>query len=139
MELEQLKRTKSIVVQPDLASTDEVWSFIDRIIKEEKISRKKASNLKLCTDEIYSNILRYSHATKVEIQYDHRDAQVMLIFRDNGIPYDPTGEHIDGQKEIVDEEEIGCLGIYMVKNTADSMSYIYEENQNILVLTFELQ
>lgn len=137
VKLNHLQTFDRIVVCPDLESTDAVWEFIDFKIKKAELPRKLATKLKVCTDEIYSNILRYSRATKAEIFCRVEANRLTLIFRDNGVPYDPTAAAEPDISASAQEREIGGLGIYMVKKTAKSLKYEYADSQNILTLTFD--
>ena len=54
------------------------------------------------------------------------------MFTDSGIPYNPL-EHEDPDITLdADEREIGGLGIYIVKQSMNSVSYEYIDENNVL-------
>ena len=59
---------------------------------------------------------------------------VRLVFADDGAPYDPLAHADPDTKLPVAERPIGGLGILMVKNMADSISYERTRNRNFLTV-----
>lgn len=57
---------------------------------------------------------------------------VVLVFIDQGIPYNPLENKDPDITLNLEEREIGGLGIYMVKKIMDEVSYEYMDGQNIL-------
>ncbi len=138
LKVNYLQNSEKIVVYPDAASAGTVWQFIDDQTKNERISKELGIKLKICTDEIYSNLLKYSQASRVEITSYIGERELLLVFCDNGQPYDPTKSDVPDVTLPAKQRNIGGLGIYMVKESVKSLDYTYQEHQNILTLTFEL-
>ena len=60
---------------------------------------------------------------------------VIITFIDHGVPYDPlTHEFRDSTHLQAKQRPIGGLGLFMVKNTMDDISYSYQNGQNILTI-----
>ena len=59
---------------------------------------------------------------------------VVISFIDNGIPYDPLAKEDPDITLPAEERAIGGLGIFMVKETMDDISYEYKDGQNILTI-----
>ena len=57
---------------------------------------------------------------------------IVLVFIDQGIPYNPLDNKDPDITLNLEEREIGGLGIYMVKKIMDEVSYEYMDGQNIL-------
>lgn len=57
---------------------------------------------------------------------------IVLVFIDQGIPYNPLENKDPDITLNLEEREIGGLGIYMVKKIMDEVSYEYMDGQNIL-------
>jgi len=90
--------------------------------------------LHVILDEITSNIVKHSGASgfEVDIELIENPAGVRLLFIDDGVAYDPL-EHADPNTSLPAEERpIGGLGIMMVRNMADSVSYERKLNRNFL-------
>ena len=63
---------------------------------------------------------------------------MQLTFTDKGIPYDPLKKRDPDVTLGAEERKAGGLGIYMVKQYMDDVSYRYEDGRNILTLTLAL-
>ncbi len=91
----------------------------------------------IAVEEIYVNIAHYAYGGKlgevrVRAEAD-RDTDIYRVeFRDRGIPYNPLEKEDPDIMLSADEREIGGLGIYMVKQSMDRVSYRYEDGCNIL-------
>ncbi|MCD8337971.1 MAG: ATP-binding protein [Lachnospiraceae bacterium] len=59
---------------------------------------------------------------------------IILTFRDCGIPYDPLARKDPDTALPLEEREPGGLGIYMVKQSMDVLSYEYKDGKNILTV-----
>ena len=57
---------------------------------------------------------------------------------DHGIPYDPLAKEDPDVTLSAEERQIGGLGIFMVKQTMDDVSYEYKDGRNILRLKKKL-
>lgn len=127
----------SITVSPDDSSMNLVYSFIDKKLKELEIDKSLSSKIKLVTDEIYSNIINYSSATRAKVSFCRTDKSIYLTFYDNGKPYNPLAtESPDTTLSAKDRDE-GGLGIYIVKKTASRIDYSNKDGYNILTIVFE--
>ena len=100
------------------------------------LQTSKLPALHVILDEICSNIVKHSSASgfEVDIELLADPDGVKLTFRDDGIPYDPIA-HADPDTSLPAEERpIGGLGIMMVRKMADSMSYKWAHNRNLLTI-----
>jgi len=95
--------------------------------------------IEVAIEEILVNIVSYAGLTSedgIEIRCDvlTDPLRVVLQFLDKGIPFDPLGKEdpdlsVDG---IMARE--GGLGIFMVKQMMDDVSYNYDEGKNTLTI-----
>lgn len=127
----------SITVFPDTDSMNVVYNFIDNKIKELSLDKSISNRVKLVTDEIYSNIINYSGATRAKISFCMNDKTIYLTFYDNGKAYNPLVSENPDISLSAEERESGGLGIYIVKKTASKIIYSNKDGFNILNVTFE--
>lgn len=125
---------KEITVKPTDEKVEEVTAFVEGILEENGIPFRITAQVNIAIDEIFSNIARYSGADSVTVTCIVTDDEIVLEFKDNGKPYDPTGNSDPDTTLSADEREIGGLGIFMVKKTMDEISYSYSGNTNILTI-----
>ena len=60
--------------------------------------------------------------------------RVILQFLDSGIPFDPLAKEDPDTSIEANMEREGGLGIFMVKQLMDDVSYIYEDGKNVLTI-----
>ena len=95
-------------------------------------------HIDIIVDELFGNIAYYAYpympgdvTVAVEVIREPAMAAV-LTFTDYGIPYNPLEKEDPDTTLSARERKIGGLGIFIVKNSADSISYKYTEGRNIL-------
>ncbi len=123
-----------LTVDPGADSMPEVVSFVEETLAAAGVPRKVVVKMNIAVDEIYSNIQRYSGATKAEIECEVNGNRLTLAFMDDGSPYNPLDREDPDTTLSAEEREIGGLGIFMVKKTMDDVIYEYSDGMNRLTL-----
>ncbi len=116
---------------------DILTAFVEGILAPMEGSVKSQMQINIAIDEIYSNIVKFSGATKVTLIVEVRKATLTakLTFIDNGAPYDPLKSKDPDITLPAEEREIGGLGIFIVKKTMDSVCYRRNGDCNELAIT----
>lgn len=63
-----------------------------------------------------------------------RNRKIMLIFEDDGIPYNPLEKADPEINAPMREREVGGLGIYLVKKRMNRVAYEHIDGKNRLTL-----
>ena len=121
---------------PDDGSVAFVTDSMRNKISVLGLTEKVTNRLMVAVDEIYSNVVRYGGATRADISVSDGKDGVMLVFEDDGKPYNPTTAREPDVTLSADEREIGGLGIFMVKKMATEMKYEYSDGKNRLTVVF---
>lgn len=127
-----------IALAPTNSSIKSASEFVEKWTERETIPQKYAGKLMVALDEIYSNIVYYSKATKAEITLGKNDESVTLTFKDNGTAYNPLNEKAPDITKPADERDIGGLGLLMVRKLMSDIKYEYIDGFNILTLTLNI-
>jgi anti-sigma regulatory factor (Ser/Thr protein kinase) len=136
MPMAETRKTQSF--RADIAEMENVYSFIKRSLEAYNVTGRVVLLMEMAADEIFSNIVKYAYSeprgAKVEVELDVRDGAVEMIFRDDGVPFDPlkAGPAPSAPDEHV--KEPGGLGIHLVKSTLDELSYLRENGSNVLTM-----
>ena len=105
---------KKMTVEATLGKIKPVTDFINAQLEELGCSQRIRIQVDVAVDEIFGNI---------------------ISFIDHGVPYDPlSAEFVDTTHLSAKERPIGGLGLFLVKNTMDEISYRYQDGQNILTI-----
>ena len=146
-------KNQSIHLDASMNHWDEFMSFIELISHTKFLSNKKAYRFKLAAEELLSNIVRSSessfqstaHMSALQITYtviSSSDPPILqVVLTDNAPPFDPEFETLESPDHIdapVALRPIGGLGLFLVKDSVDSVSYKYCSGQNTYTLEIEL-
>ena len=141
---------KQITVDATRENLAKVFDFLRDALDECGASERQIRQIKLCVEEIYINIVSYAYTPgkgKALITFDtvggikSPPIRAVISFTDRGCPFDPLSREDPDLDLGLDETPIGGLGIFIVKETMDSVSYERRNEQNIftMIKTIDLQ
>lgn len=98
----------------------------------------------LSVEEAVENVVRYAYNggigwLEAGTSLDHDTLVLTIELRDAGTPFNPLEIPDPDITLPADEREIGGLGIYLCKKMMDSISYRYEDGNNVLTMTKKLK
>jgi anti-sigma regulatory factor (Ser/Thr protein kinase) len=70
---------------------------------------------------------------------DGNSTLLTIELRDAGVPFNPLEREDPDITLAAEEREVGGLGIFLCKQLMDSISYRYEDGNNILTMTKKIQ
>lgn len=114
-----------------------VFNFIDNRVNSLSPDKSNSNKIRLVTDEIYSNIVLYSGATRAKVCLSKTEQEISLSFYDNGKTFNPMDSQIPDTTLNAEDREVGGPGIYIVKKTASKIDYSNKDGFNILTVVFE--
>ena len=90
-------------------------------------------------EEVFVNIAHYAYPdgegdVVFGIGYDEDSKKVTFRMSDKGVPFNPLEKPDPDITLSAEERGIGGLGIFITKKTMESVSYAYENNENILTM-----
>lgn len=128
---------KQITVDARVENLDAVIAFINDQISLLNCAEKIRRQIDVAASELFTNIADYAYRPDVgpaticvEVRSD--PMAVVLTFMDHGTPFDPLKQSDPDLSAPVQERETGGLGIFMVRQSMDAISYEYKDGQNIL-------
>ncbi|MEX2327461.1 MAG: ATP-binding protein, partial [Pseudomonadales bacterium] len=94
-------------------------------------------------DELVANIINHGYPGAkdeieigIRIQLSATTATIRVI--DTGIQFDPMALEIPDTTSLIDERQIGGLGVYLCKQLVDEIAYERRERRNHLTITKQL-
>lgn len=121
-----------LVGAADMARLDEVQTFVEKVFKEKKVLKKDIRRLLIVSDEIFSNICHYSKALEVTVECLVDNGNAILVIEDDGVEFNPLAVPHPAIEEPLENRKIGGLGIYMVRELMDKVSYERRNGKNRL-------
>ena len=131
--------TNSKVIPAQRDRLYDAMDFIDMFLSMHKPSEKALMEIEVAVEEIFINIASYAYPegkgdVRMEAEAEGSPEVLTLRFIDKGIPYDPLAKEDPDTTLSVEDAPIGGLGIYMLKQSMDDVSYEYKDGQNILTI-----
>ncbi len=128
---------REILLKAQTKELDTLLALLQEELEKAGCPMEKQMAMEVCAEEIFVNIASYAYAEKegtAHITVETEKGSISLCFQDQGIPYDPL-EREDPDTTLPEEErQIGGLGIFMVKNMMDEVSYEYKDGFNCLTM-----
>lgn len=113
-----------------------ILDFIEETMRSSGFDMKKIMEVQLAAEEACTNIALYA--------YGEREGDIHIVARigdglhltieDRGTPFDPTKREAPAMKASAEERPVGGLGIYLIKNYVDEVSYEFKDGKNVLRL-----
>jgi len=99
--------------------------------------------MNLALEEAVVNVMNYAYPKGTKGDVDIRalcdGAQMKFVLIDSGTPFDPTKHQTPDVQLSADERAIGGLGIFLVTQIMDNVSYERRNEKNILTLCKNLK
>lgn len=126
-----------ISITSDIKNIPPAIEFVNAFLKENNLDFAKKADVVF--DEILSNIAKYSYkddSGEIEVfcDYDSSTKTISFKFIDSGIEFNPLAVAEADTSASVNDRPIGGLGIFIVRNLMDEVSYQRVSGKNILTL-----
>lgn len=116
-----------------------VLSFVEERLAEAGCPARLQMKITMAVEEIITNVIQYAYTPgtgPVTLRMDIKGEPDQAVFTviDRGTPYNPLIKKDPDVTLSAAERQIGGLGIYLVKQTMDDISYEYKDGRNILTM-----
>ena len=117
----------------------DVLGFVDRTLESYECSMKIQTAICVAIEEVFVNVAHYAYGDgegdmMLGIGFDEESRNITFRMSDKGTPFDPLKKPDPDITLSAEEREIGGLGIFITKKTMDTVSYAYENGENILTM-----
>lgn len=115
------------------------YTWLHSICDEWKLSEELSNKLDMCAEEIYANVTFYAYPESrgtLETVINKNENEIIVKFIDEGQRYNPLEKPDPDITLPPEERSLGGLGIFMVKQMANDISYKRVDGRNILTLKF---
>lgn len=128
-----------LTIDANSRNLPQVQSFIESHLEEAGCPMKTMMQISMAVEEIFINVSSYAYApgqgdVTVCIEFANSSKDVVITFKDHGIPYNPLAKDDPDVSLPAKDRKIGGLGIFLTKRVMDGMTYEYKDGQNILAM-----
>jgi serine/threonine-protein kinase RsbW len=100
-------------------------------------------NLNLVMEEMVSNVIFYAYPkesdSEIELLAKSDGKKLTFVLSDQGKEFDPTAKEDADPDVNPAEREIGGMGIFIVKNIMNHVTYQRLEGKNLLTMTKNIE
>ncbi len=136
--------TDHITLQNQATQIRILERFVQSIADYFKISDDLTNKINMALEEAVINIISYAYPAggnhQFSIDVEHRASLQLLTFIiiDDGIQFNPFEQEAPDITLSAADRPIGGLGIHIIREVTYKHSYAYEDNKNVLTLSFKL-
>lgn len=133
---------KEIQIRNQIGELEHVASFVEEIGEELGLSMELQMNLNLVMEEMISNIIFYAYPegtdATIEVLAESDGKELTFVLSDQGREFDPTLKDDADVDVNPAEREIGGMGIFIVKNIMNKVTYQRLDGKNLLTMKKEI-
>jgi serine/threonine-protein kinase RsbW len=126
----------------DLAAMGSLAEAVEAFVAEHRLPAEAANALYVSVDEAVSNAIAYGYPEgahgEIAVRLRRRPGSVVLEVEDDGAPFDPLQAAPPDLTLPLADRPIGGLGIHLIRNLMDEMSYARRDGRNVLKLVKNL-
>jgi len=130
---------KEICIKNEVSELARVNQFVEEIGEELQIDPELLMNLNLVMEEMVSNVIFYAYpqgkTADIEIFAESNGKELTFVLSDQGKAFDPTMKEDAHPEQDPMEREIGGMGIFIVKNIMNQVTYQRLKGKNLLTMT----
>lgn len=128
----------NITLSNDVQEVPQLAQFIEEMCEAKELDMATTMNINLAMEEAVVNVMNYAYpaGTKgpIDIEAQADDETISFTIIDCGKPFDPTTKEEVDTTLTAEERSIGGLGIHLIRQLMDSITYERADNRNILTL-----
>jgi anti-sigma regulatory factor (Ser/Thr protein kinase) len=120
----------------DLAGLADLADWVERFGAEQGLPVGAVNALNVVLDEAVSNAINHGYDAGVRgeivVRLRHRPGRVEAEVEDGGRPFDPLQAPPPDLTLPLEQRPIGGLGIHLIRNLMDEVSYARRDGRNVL-------
>jgi serine/threonine-protein kinase RsbW len=129
---------KELKLKNQVGELERVNQFIADIGEELGLGKELQMNLNLVLEEMVSNVIFYAYprnaSAEIELLAESDGHELTFVLSDAGKEFDPTQKEDANPDVNPADRDIGGMGIYIVKNIMNQVSYQRLEGKNLLTM-----
>ena len=117
----------------------DVLGFVDETLESYECPMKIQTAVCVAIEEVFVNVAHYAYGDgegdmTLGIGFDTATREITFRMSDKGVPFDPLKKPDPDITLSAEDREIGGLGIFITKKTMNTVTYAYENGENILTM-----
>ena len=134
---------KEIRIKNKISELEKVAQFVEEIGEELGLNMELQMNLNLVMEEMVTNVIFYAYPqdeeADIELLAKSDGKELTFVLSDQGKEFDPTAKEDADLDVNPAERELGGMGIFIVMNLMNKVTYQRLEGKNLLTMTKGLE
>ncbi|MBP5338111.1 MAG: ATP-binding protein [Prevotella sp.] len=134
---------KEIKIKNQIDELDHVAAFVEQIGEELGLDMELQMNLNLVLEEMVTNVIFYAYPqgteAEIELVAECDGKELAFVLSDQGEEFDPTLKEDTDMDVNPAERDLGGMGIFIVKNIMNKVTYQRLEGRNLLTMKKEIK
>ena len=130
---------KELRIKNQISELEKVAQFVEEIGEELGLNMELQMNLNLVMEEMVSNVIFYAYPegedAEIELLAKSDGKELTFVLSDQGKEFDPTAKEDADLDVNPADRELGGMGIFIVKNIMNKVTYQRLEGKNLLTMT----
>lgn len=128
----------------EVAEIDRLLAAVQAEAKRANWSDSLLNNVMLAAEEAVVNVINYATPANPDDTVDFsllcKDGSVEIAVSDSGPEFDPLRQAPEVDTDLpLEQRKVGGLGIFLIRNLAESMEYVRKDGRNILKIRLKDQ
>lgn len=129
---------KELKLRNRVEELERVNQFVEELGEELGLSMELQMNLNLVMEEMVVNVISYAYPegteANIELKAETKGKELTFVLSDRGREFDPTLSETADMDVNPAERELGGMGIFIVKNIMNEVTYQRLEGKNLLTM-----
>lgn len=129
---------KEVKLLNDIDEISRLGIFVEELGEELSLSPEITMNINLALEEAIANIIMYAYPTEerhdIILSVNYTEHQLIFLLSDTGKSFDPTQANDVDLNLSLEERPIGGLGIYLIRQIMNEVTYERIGNENKLTM-----
>ena len=133
----------TVRIENDLAEIPKVDEKLDQFAEQFGIPPAIAATFHIIFDDLLNNVISYGFNDEqrhfIDISLELTANSLIVSIADDGVAFNPLAEATPDTTLSIEDRQIGGMGIHLVINMVDDISYQRAADKNVLTLTKSFQ
>ena len=129
---------KELIIKNQMQELERVSAFVEGIVEELKLGQDMLCELQLVMEEMVVNVISYAYpegtVADITLIAESDGTELTFVISDKGKEFDPTQQEDADMSINPAGREIGGMGIFIVKNIMNEVTYQRLEGHNLLTM-----
>jgi len=127
----------------ELHSLESLMNAITNFLEDQAVDAQAVYRINLAMEEMITNIIKYGYddydTHEINVTVEVLEFEIVAVIEDTGREFNPLEQKMEVKDESLEEKEVGGLGLHLIKQMLDAMTYRREERKNILEIRMRRQ